>query len=160
MIEFYRALAQVSSTLLGLWLVVVGQRWEDWHADPQQRLATRLVTVHFALPSLMSLVSLTDPDGTLLWRVGFALLAAVGVVAVVAFGPVRDDRRPWWERVARPAALVVYVAVAGVALLADVLATRAGVDARQVEAVLLSLLMLVNVHLVLSLLFRGDVTVD
>lgn len=108
--------------------------------------------MHFALPGVMSLLTLANPDSAVLWRVSFAAFAVLGAVGMALLGRPTDDdgglRRPLhWG------ALALYGAVAVVAVFADRAAAVVGVSALQVEAVLLSLLLFVGLNLAFVLLF-------
>ena len=82
--DFYLAFASVCFTLLGLWIIVVQTRHAEWRRSAIHRRRAYGVSLHFALPGLMSLLSLVDPASTDLWRVAFAIVAAGGAAALVA----------------------------------------------------------------------------
>ena len=151
MTDFYRTLAQVSFTILGLWLVVVELRWKSWNTSARYRLGARAVTAHFALPGVMSLLSLADPSNTLLWRMGFAVLALMGAAGVLLFDTGARDST--LTRVGHWTALALYLAIALVAVGADILASGFGLNALQAEAVMLSLLIFLSLNIAFSLLF-------
>src|SRR5690348_9389153 len=99
--DFYLALAPVSFTLLGLWLIVVQTRHAEWRHSPRSRRRAYAVWLQFALPGLMSLLSLIDTTSEALWRVSFAVVALVGVAILVT---------AWSMERARDAVLVYGVA--------------------------------------------------
>src|SRR6476660_3035203 len=82
--DFYLAFASVCFTLLGLWIIVVQTRHAEWRRSAVHRRRAYGVSLHFALPGLMSLLSLVDPASTELWRVAFAVVAAGGAAALIA----------------------------------------------------------------------------
>src|SRR5437763_15060903 len=84
--DFYLAFASVCFTLLGLWIIVVQTRHAEWRRSAIHRRRAYGVSLHFALPGLMSLLSLVDPASTDLWRVAFAIVAAGGAAALGAVG--------------------------------------------------------------------------
>lgn len=150
--DFYAALAQVSFTIFGLWLVVVELRRSEWAARPQLRWGAQAAAMHFALPGMMSLLNLADPASNLLWRVSFAGFAALGGVAAVLL----DGAAPGagaLRRIVRWGAVALYAAVALVAMFADLVASAFGVHPLQLEAVLLSLLLFLGLNVAFALLF-------
>jgi hypothetical protein len=153
--DFYLALAPVSFTLLGLWLIVVQTRHAEWRHSPRSRRRAYAVWLQFALPGLMSLLSLIDTASEALWRVSFGVVAAVGVAVLIA---------SWLAERSRDAVLVYGIAAflyALVALLA--LAPSlvnhfdSSINALRTEAILLSLLIFVGVNVAWLLMFdEGD----
>src|SRR5438874_7195855 len=69
--DFYGAFAPLTFTVFGLWLVVVQTRHADWSRSPEHRRRAYAVSLHFAIPGLMSLLSLVDPSDKTLWRGAF-----------------------------------------------------------------------------------------
>lgn len=152
--DFYSALSQVSFTILGLWLVVVQLRRKEWAAEPRRRLGARAVTLHFALPGVMSLLSLASVSSTVVWRVAFAamgLLGGVGVwfttLAAERDAAARSSVVEGWVGV------VVYGMVATVAVAAPLAARLFDASALQVEAVLASVLVFLGLNVAFRLLF-------
>jgi hypothetical protein len=82
--DFYVAFATVCFMLLGLWIIVVQTRHGEWRHSAIHRRRAYGVALHFSLPGLMSLLSLVDPASTALWRICFAIVAAGGVLALIA----------------------------------------------------------------------------
>src|SRR5438105_13934360 len=76
--DFYGAFAQISFTVFGLWLVVVQTRHADWSRSPEHRRRAYAVSLHFAIPGLMSLLSLVDPSDKTLWRAALRVSAQGG----------------------------------------------------------------------------------
>jgi hypothetical protein len=76
---FYSVLAGLSFTLLGLWWVACQSRM-TWLIDRVGRGMAYVVSLHFALPGAMSLLSLVAPDVPLLWRVTFATAGLAGLI--------------------------------------------------------------------------------
>src|SRR5271166_410405 len=66
--DFYISFSATCFTLLGLWLVVVQQRYRVWARDPALRRRSYGVSLHFSLPGIMTLVALVDPQSPALWR--------------------------------------------------------------------------------------------
>jgi uncharacterized membrane protein YhdT len=156
--EFYAALAQVSFTVLGLWLVVIQLRRDGWRSSRSRRVGARAVAIDFALPGVMSLLALADPDGAVLWRVAFTVFGALGALglALLIGDPgtsVRGGRLARWSQWL---VLILYVAVALVAMLAAPIAGGLQVAPLQVEAVLLSVLLLVGLAVAVGQLLEAD----
>ena len=149
--EFYIAFATVCFTLLGLWIIVVQTRHEEWRRLPIYRRRAYGVALHFSIPGLMGLLSLIDPDSTTLWRISFAIAAAAGaVVLVLVRGPAPTGLGP----AAYYAAVTLYVLIAIVAIAPGILADL-GISARpvRVEAMLLTVLVFLGVNVAWLLLF-------
>jgi hypothetical protein len=79
--DFYPAFSALCFTLLGLWLVVVQTRLNEWQASPTMRRRAYGVALHFSLPGMMGLLSLIDPASKPLWRTSFVVVAVSGAVA-------------------------------------------------------------------------------
>ena len=76
---FYSVLAGLSFTLLGLWWVACQSRM-TWLIDRVGRGMAYVVSLHFALPGAMSLLSLVAPDVPALWRITFATAGLAGLI--------------------------------------------------------------------------------
>lgn len=59
--------SSISFTLLGLWWVVVQGR-ETWRMNLARRRMAYVVSLHFVLPGVMSVLALVAPDIGILWR--------------------------------------------------------------------------------------------
>jgi hypothetical protein len=77
--DFYIAFATISFTLLGLWFIVVQTRHAEWRGSAVHRRRAFAVSLHFALPGVMGLLSLIDPNSRDLWRAAFALIAVIAL---------------------------------------------------------------------------------
>lgn len=139
--DFYVALAQVSFTMLGLWWVVVQVRRDDWLPSHDHRRMAYAISLHFALPGIMSLVSIIDPSTPALWRLAFAAAAGIGAAGLLAaHGSWRRALQHSRLRdLAYWTGLALYLLVALVAAVAEIV-KAAGVPPRPLEALLLSLL--------------------
>jgi hypothetical protein len=152
---FYQAFAPTSFTLLGLWLIVVQTRHAEWRAIPAQRRRAYAITLQFALPGLMSLLALVDSANQDLWRVSFATVAIIGVVAFTVIsrsGQVAGGLNLVVTG-ATIAAAVVYAVIAVVAIHPAVVSGLSLTPLR-VEAILLSILVFVAVNLAWVLMFE------
>jgi hypothetical protein len=156
--DFYLALAPVSFTLLGLWLIVVQTRHAEWRHSSQSRRRGYAVWLLFALPGLMSLLSLIDTTSQALWRVNFGIVAGIGVIILVVL---------WSKERSKGAALVygtgtVLYALVVLLAIAPVLINNfdSSINALRTEAILLSLLVFVGVNIAWYLLFEDAVPDD
>ena len=146
--DFYGAFGAVSFTLLGLWFVVVQTRHAEWSRSPEHQRRASAVSLHFALPGLMSLLALVDPESRLLWRLSFAVTAVVGAAALAMLArssePAADGTA---RKLASWLSVGGYVLVAAVALFPQ-LPAELGLRMApiRVEAVLLSLLVFLGVN--------------
>ena len=88
---FYGAFSPACFALLGLWLVIVQIRLSEWQGSALQRRRSYGVALHFALPGIMSLLALVNPQDSVFWRVSFAVVALGGaiVLALVRGFPLR-----------------------------------------------------------------------
>jgi hypothetical protein len=150
--DFYVAFAPLSFTVYGFWLIVVQTRHADWRRSPEHRRRAYAVSLHFALPGLMSLLALVDPTNQSVWRVSFALSGAAGalILGYIQFSPIPTPRGRLWQ-LESTLAIVLYVLVVLVALAPDV-AKDLGAPIR-VEAVLLSLIVFLGINVAWALMF-------
>jgi hypothetical protein len=144
--DFYEVAASASFTLLGLWWVVVAARKTAWQESPGHRRAAFAISLQFALPGVMTLVSLVDPTNGVLWRLSFGIAATIGAVGLILLqgGATAMFRRPAALRASYAVAFVLYVCIALVALLADVL-KDSGAEPQQLDAALVAIVFFVGV---------------
>lgn len=90
---FYQSAAIVSFALVGLWWVVLNNRYEHWVHDKLRRAEAWAVTNLFVLPGVMSLVSLLALNSSTMWRVGFAAAGTFGMAQTVLF-IANENRSP------------------------------------------------------------------
>jgi hypothetical protein len=141
--SFYEVAAQASFTLLGLWWLVMQSRRSSW--SPDHRRAASAISLQFAVPGMMSLVSLVDADSSVLWRLSFGITAVAGALALILLhgGMPAAFRNAGAARASYIVAFVLYASIALVALLADVI-REAGAHPQQLDAILLALLFFVG----------------
>ena len=156
---FYQACAQASFALLGLWWVVVNRKYEEWRFDPRRRRQAYDVSLYFALPGIMSLVSLLAESSTVLWRSGFIAAAAIGVLETALL--LRGERRaPSLSRVmqgALAAVLVLYLLVCAVAVRPALAADLGvGLSPLELEGLMVALLVFLGVNLAWVLFMEPD----
>jgi hypothetical protein len=140
-------------TILGLWLVVVQQKFKWWASDTSLKRRAYGIALHFSLPGTMALLALIDPASSALWRASFAIVA-LGCAVVIA--AVRGAAPDTLGKVAYAGAIVLYLVVGIVAigphLIRDIGLT---VAPERIEAVLLSALVFLGLNVAWLLLFDG-----
>ena len=155
--DFYLAFGTVCFTLLGLWIIVVQTRHSEWRRSEIHRRRAYGVSLHFALPGLMSLLALVDPFSSGLWRTSFAVIALGGAVLLLA---VRGPASSTLGVVAYGLAVVLYLAI-GVIAVAPGILDDLGISALpvRVEAVLQTLVVFLGANVAWLLVF-DDVPVN
>jgi phosphatidylserine synthase len=150
--DFYAAFAPLSFTVYGLWLIVVQTRHAHWRRSLEHRRRAYAVSLHFAIPGLMSLLALVDPTNGSVWRVSFALSAAAGalILGYLQFSPIPTPRGRLWQ-LESTASIILYVLVVLVAAAPSV-ARDIGAPLR-IEAVLLSLIIFLGINVAWALMF-------
>lgn len=146
LVAFYGVVSGLSFTLLGLWWVVA-QRHKDWFFVPRRRRMAYVVSLHFMLPGSMSLLSLVDTQSSVLWRIVFTFAGLAGIAGALL---VSDAIRTEFGRGRLGAALLwvalpVYALIVLVAIAPDVSST-VNLDPRQVEGVLMALVVLLGIN--------------
>ncbi len=157
---FYGAFSPACLALLGLWVVAVQIRIDDWLDSAPHRRRSYAVAMHFALPGIMSLLALVDPADPVFWRVSFAVIGLGGAVLLALVGgvPVRGRAAGGLSSSDGPAVVdQLVVAEFGTAialfLLIGVLAVIGGRAELRAEAVLLTLLVFLGFNVAWQLLF-------
>jgi hypothetical protein len=150
--DFYGAFAPLAFTVFGLWLVVVQTRHADWSRSPEHRRRAYAVSLHFAIPGLMALLSLVDPADTALWRVSFAVSGALGagILAYLQFSPLPTPKGLLWL-LESSISILLYILVVLVAVFFD--AAKDIAAPLRIEAVLLSLMVFLGVNVAWALMF-------
>jgi len=143
---FYSVLAGLSFTLLGLWWVACQSRM-TWLIDRVGRGMAYVVSLHFALPGAMSLLSLVAPDIPLLWRITFTTAGLAGLAGsgLVAATMRRRSSDAALVGLLQWVAMPVYAVVTVVALAPDIVAGLGlGLAPLQVEGIALVILVLLG----------------
>jgi hypothetical protein len=142
---FYGAFSPACFALLGLWLVVVQIRVNDWQRSSTRQRMSYVIALNFVLPGLMGVLALVDPTTAAFWRVAFIIIAfggAIGCFLVRGF--------PTGDRMLGAAAywiiIALYLAVA-------ILAIIGGADRFRAVAVLVTALVFVDFNIAWLLLF-------
>ena len=151
---FYAAFSPVCFTVLGLWLVVVQTRHGDWSGSAEHRRRAYAVSLHFALPGLMSLLSLVDPNSKAMWQVSFTVIAALGVVALIALRTSATSGVNLAAEIAHWVAVALY-AVIGIVAVRPAILSDLGINIAplRVEAIALSLLLFLGLNVAWLLMF-------
>lgn len=140
---FYGAFSPACFALLGLWLVVVQLRINDWRDNSTRKRMSYVIALNFVLPGLMGVLALVEPQNAAFWRVSFAIIAAGGAVgSFLVRGFPTGDRlgtAAYWT------AIALYVAIA-------ILAIIGGTDPLRAEAVLLTALIFLDFNVAWLLL--------
>jgi hypothetical protein len=141
---FYATVSGIGFTLLGLWWVVADKH-PEWFAEASTRSMAYVVSLHFMIPGSSSLLSLVAPEIKTVWRVVFSLLGASGLVGAALVARQLSRTKVRWSATAMAVALPVYAAVVLVALVPDS-ADLVDLAPLQVEAILISLVLLLGLH--------------
>ena len=158
--DFYETVAQVTFTVLGLWLVAAevmrtrDTKVVDW------RLA-HAVSLQLGLLGTTSLLSQIDPENTEVWRYAYGIGGLLA--AALVYGRAIRGRTDTTSVMGLTAIglVAVNVATAVVAVTPNTTLTELGsaLTALEIEALLVSLLVLLAMNLAISLIFnaqRGD----
>ena len=157
---FYGVLAGLSFTLLGLWWVACQSRM-NWLVDRVGRGMAYVVSLHFALPGAMSLLSLVAPDQPALWRITFASAGLAGLIGSTLLVTTmrRRSSDAGLVTVLQWVAVPVYAVVTIVAIL-PTLAGILGLSPLQVEGIALTILILLGTQSAWLVTFASTADVD
>jgi peptidoglycan/LPS O-acetylase OafA/YrhL len=157
LVNFYLTFSAACFALLGLWMVVVQARLDDWRADPIAKRRAYGVALHFVLPAMMGVFALVDESSPDFWRVSFAVVAFGGAVVMFAVHsfpvPVADGRRrmrtlPGIDR----AGLAAFATAVVLYVLVGALAIKGGTVALRTDAVLQTVLVFLGFNVAWLLL--------
>jgi hypothetical protein len=152
--SFYQAFAPTSFTLLGLWLIVVQTRHAEWRRSARHRRRAYAITLDFAFPGLMGLLSLVDPSSQAVWRASFASVAILGALALGVLARAGGGRGAQVTPLALLAASLLYAVVAVVAIAPGVLSGLGiALTPLRAEAILLSVVVFLGVNVAWLLMF-------
>ena len=148
---FYAAFAPACFALLGLWLIVVQIRIDDWRGDKNRQRMAYVVALNFLMPGLMGVLALVNPQDSAFWRTSFAVLGIGGAAFsyLVVIGSPRAHRTPSED----PLETTAYWATIALYVIIAVLAFFGGLALLRAEAVLLTVFIFVNFNLGWLLLF-------
>jgi hypothetical protein len=143
--DYYKVFAANAFLLLGLWWTVVQLKVKEGAGDPVRRRHAYATAMFFLLPGVMALVATINPGQPLIWRIAFAGVGVLGIAEILLYlaGGAPHSR---WPNVLRVIGTVTYLLVLVVAILPTT--TRyAGMAAKEVEALLLGVLLVIGIHL-------------
>jgi hypothetical protein len=145
---FYATVGGVAFTLHGLWWVVV-QSKREWQQLRSRRLLAYVISLHFLLPGMMSLLSIVAPDVPILWRAVFTTAGCLGIAGVLLLlRALREEHDcPAIMRAMQWLVLPIYVAITILALFPTSLEPL-GLQLKpiQVEAIIVSFVLLFGVQ--------------
>lgn len=145
--DFYKTVASLSFTLLGLWWVVIQLKFKEGEGDARRRRHAYGVALYFLLPGVMTMLSSINSDLSLLWRLAFGLTALLGIVEILLY-LTSGGTRTRGPMALRAFSLLLYVPIAAFALRPPLAAELGlGLAPREAEAILIGLLIVVGVHL-------------
>lgn len=134
---FFGVVSTVDFALLGLWWVTVQARPDLRSKQLKTGKAAYLVSLEFVIPGTASLLAQVAPNLQIVWRIAFAALGLIGIVAIVGLWPAM--RRAGASGVAGLLVLTTVPCYAVIVLLAawPQIVTRLNVQlsALQVEAI-------------------------
>jgi len=141
--SFYAVVSGTCFALVGLWWGVV-QFNKSWLRNDETRALAGGIYLSFLIPGVMSLIAQVSGDNKIIWRATFVIAAALGMFFTARLimktrastGPIGTFRRYRWIVIV----LYLLVLVFGAA---PELADPLNLKPLQVEAILLSLLILI-----------------
>ena len=144
---FYQAAAQICFTLLGLWWLVLQTKYAEWIADRGRRRMATNVSLYFLLPGAMSLVALVSHT-RVLWASAFVVASLIGgaETAYSLLRPLPRSKMSWPAVALGVIGIILYLLIVLIALL-PVIPQSLGVVPLGVEAVLLTLLVVLGAWL-------------
>lgn len=147
---FYVGLAGICFTLLGLWWLVLTAQHTLWMPHPERRRLGYHLSLYFALPGAMSLVSLLTPASPFFWRGGFVLMGLVGALESVhlQMGGKTTLHASRIARAVLPVITVLYLIISVLAISPSI-PESLGIDVEPtaVEGVFLVLLLMFGINL-------------
>ncbi len=146
--QFYAPFSSTCFVVLGLWLVVIQQRYKEWKGDPHMIQRAFGIGLFFSLPGIMTLIALVNPAEPKLWETSYTLVAVGGAVVMAVLYTAAGDRL---AATAYLAALALYVAIGVIAVIGF---TRHNAHSEnQVAQVLLCVMLFLGVNVAWLLLF-------
>ena len=134
--------------MLGLWLVVIQQRYKEWNGDPHMIRRAFGIGLFFSLPGIMTLISLVNPAAPLLWETSYTLVALGGAGIMAVLYTAADNQL---AAAAYLAALVLYLAIGVIAITA--FTQHSAHLENQIDQVLLCVMLFLGVNVAWLLLF-------
>jgi hypothetical protein len=155
---FYLTFAQIAFALLGLWWIVIQLKYRGGAGARRRRRHAYGVTLFFLVPGVMALLSAVDTSISELWRLAFGIAGVVGIVESVLYLTSQGVRTRAGKAL-RLGGVVLYVLIVLVAAYPG-LAARLdwGLGPKELEAILVGLLLIVGVNIAWLALTESDDT--
>jgi hypothetical protein len=155
---FYLTFAQIAFALLGLWWVVIQLKYSGGAGGARRRRHAYAVALFFLIPGVMSLLSAINSDITLLWRLAFAISGAVGLIEILLY-LASEGRRTGAGTLLRLGSVIIYVLIILVAAWPGITEELDfALSAREVEAILLGLILVFGVNVAWLALTESEET--
>jgi hypothetical protein len=155
---FYLTFAQIAFALLGLWWVVIQLKYAGGAGGRRRRRHAYGIALFFLIPGVMALLSSVNVELGLLWRLAFGITGAIGILEVALY-LTSDGTRTRAGTLLRLAGLVVYALIilfaAYPGLAGDL---GGGLSAREVEGILLGIILIVGVNVAWLSLVEAEET--
>jgi cytochrome bd-type quinol oxidase subunit 2 len=84
---FFGIVSTIDFALLGLWWVTVQARPDLRSRQLKTGKAAYLVSLEFVIPGTASLLAQVAPNLQIVWRIAFAALGLIGIVAIAGLSP-------------------------------------------------------------------------
>jgi len=155
---FYQAVSGVAFTLLGLWFVIVQLKYKEGTGEGTRRRHAYGVAMFFLIPGIGAMLSAVNSDLTLLWRLAFGITGALGMIEIVLY-LTSDGVRTTASKVLRLAGFVLYTIMVVLALFPSAVEVLGlGLQPRELEAILLALLIFIGANIAFLALTEGEDT--
>jgi hypothetical protein len=155
--EFYKTVSAISATLLGLWWVVIQLKYRG-RRDPTRLRHAYGVMLFFLLPGVMALLSGINSQLSLLWRLAFGFIGALGIAEVLLFA-LSAGVKTRGATALRWCGFVLYVLIVAFAIRPNLaMSLGLGLTPRELEAVFITMLLVVGMHMVWFALTEPDET--
>ena len=151
---FYGTFSTIAFTIFGLWMFVAQARFREWMENPDQYRRASAVSVQFALPGLMSLIALINPESKALWQAAFAITSVVAIVVLLALRGRPGGTPTGANEIANWIAMAMFACIAWVATFPDTIDPLGlGGQYRHVEFLFFCLLLLDGLVIAWMMLF-------
>jgi hypothetical protein len=155
---FYQAISGVSFTLLGLWFVIVQLKYKQGTGEGTRRRHAYGVAMFFLIPGIGAMLSAVNSDLPLLWRLAFGITGALGMIEIVLY-LTSDGIKTAASTALRIAGFVIYAIMVTLAIFPTAVeAIGLGLQPREVEAILLALLIFIGANIAFLALTEGEDT--
>jgi len=151
---FYGTFSTIAFTIFGLWMFVAQARFREWMGNPDQYRRASAVSIQFALPGMMSLMALINPESSALWRLVFGATSVVAILALLALRGRPGGTPPGANEVGNWIAVAMFAGIALVAARPNIVSSMGlSGPSRQVEFFFFCLLLLDGLVIAWLMLF-------